>query len=226
MMYLQHDFYSNFSKSLQSGDSQMTYDLLVDELSELIVHDHKKIFDLLHKVDVKVRHNASDEQLVDSLLKELKENEKLTKGLSFLIAERNNLISNKTDQKSGKKYIDYVNKNLKNVFKTMLSENNQKGKFKSDVINRVKVKASKVSNRGRNITSPSKYWRNVIILAGVGVGIYLLYKHREKIFGNKEAEALADGGAIVPPVGHVPDVVPPVSNLPTAPPVDANIPAI
>ena len=133
MMFLEHDFYSNFSQSLQSGDRKLINDIIADELSELIVHDYDKVFDLLEKVGVRVNQRISDEQLADLLISEMKTNKKLVKGVAFLISENNNLINNKTDEKSGRKYIEYVNRNLSNSFEKIFSNENEQRKFVKEV---------------------------------------------------------------------------------------------
>lgn len=195
-MFLEHDFYSNFSQSLQSGDARLTNDIIADELSELIVHDYEKVFDLLSKVGINVSKKISDEQLVNILLEKIKTNEKLVRGLSFLISEKNGLINSNTDDKSGKKYVDYVNKNLSSSFDKILKNDNETKKFRTELMNRIKSKDSKVAERRRNVETPSKFWRNTIIIAGVSVAVYLVWKNWGKISGN--APLTASNGTTIP----------------------------
>jgi hypothetical protein len=194
-MFLEHDFYSNFSQSLQSGDSKMTNDIIIDELSELIVHDYTKIFDLLSKVGVRVSPNISDEQLVDILLNEMRTNKKLVRGLAFLIADKNELINSKTDEKSGRKYVDYVSNNLDTSFKNILRTQNETKKFKTSLMNQVKSKDSTVADRTRNVVTPSYFWRNVLIVTAIAGVSYLIYYNCDKITGKTK---LAGGGTTIP----------------------------
>lgn len=195
MMFLEHDFYSNFSESLQSGDKQLTNDIIADELSELIVHDYSKVFDLLEKVGIRVNRNMSDEQLADILIDGMQSNEKLARGIAFLISERNNLVNTDTDDKSGRKYVDYVNKNLSSSFEKILQTENERKKFKTDLMKRIKSKDSKVAERRRKVEKPNYFWRNIFIAAGVIGGAYLIYHNWDRITGKTKMDA----------GGHVPE---------------------
>lgn len=197
MMFLEHDFYSNFSQSLQSGDQKLTRDIISDELSELIVHDYDKVFDLLDKVGVRANPKMSDEQLVDLLLKEMQTNPKLIKGLAFLISEKNDLINSETDDRSGKKYVEYVNKNLQKSLDKILSNENETRKFKNDLMSRVGNKDSKVAERRRKVETPNHFWRNTFIVVGVLGVAYLIYKNWDKITG-QESSQMGAGGTTIP----------------------------
>lgn len=186
MMFLEHDFYSNFSQSLMSGDTKLTNDIIADELSELIVHDHAKIFDLLDKVNIRANSKMSDEELVDLLIDQMQKNEKLQRGLAFLIADKNNLINNKTDEKSGRKYVDYVNKNLSSSFEKILRNDNETKKFKNDLMKRIESKDSTVADRKRDVAKPTHFWRNVFIVAAAAGVVYLVYKNWDTISGKKK----------------------------------------
>lgn len=207
-MFLEHDFYGNFSDSVRSGDTALTNNIIVDELSELVIHDYDKLFDLLGKVGIRVNRNISDEQLVDVLLDQMQVNPKLGKGVAFLIAEKNGLINNKTDEKSGKKYVDYVNRNLTSSFNKILSTDNERIKFKTDLMNSIKSKDSTVAERTRKVNKPNYFWRNTLIVSGVILVSYLVYKNWDKLSGK---EKLADGGNISEAVTPTPTGVDVVS---------------
>ena len=214
MMFLEHDFYSNFSKSLQSGDTEITSDIITDELSELIVYDYEKVFKLMETLDIKVHKNISDEVLADKLLAEMQHNKKLVRGISFLIAEKNNLINNNTDDRSGKKYIDYINRNLTKTFERILSNNNEKVKFKTDLMKKVKSKDSKVAERKRKVDAPNHFWTYVAIGAGVITLGVIIYKNWDKLSGKTPLEGDID----VPP----PPVEPPAPAPPVEPPINVD----
>lgn len=197
MMFLEHDFYSNFSQSLQSSDQKLTRDIIADEISELIVHDYNKVFDLLDKVGIRANPKMSDEQLVDLLLKEMQANPKLIKGLAFLISEKNDLINSETDDRSGKKYVEYVNKNLQKSLDKILKSENETRKFKNDLMSRVGNKDSKVAERRRNVEKPNRFWRNTFIVVGVLGVTYLIYRNWDKITG-KETSQMGAGGTTIP----------------------------
>ena len=46
MLYLKHDFYSNFNSGVEAGDNDLITDLLVNEISELLVYREEKLLDL------------------------------------------------------------------------------------------------------------------------------------------------------------------------------------
>jgi hypothetical protein len=220
MMFLEHDFYSNFSKSLQSGDSKLTNDIISDELSELIVHDNEKVVDLFTKVNIKASPSISDEEVVDILLDQMQTNEKLQRGLAFLIADRNKLINNQTDDRSGKKYVDYVNQNLKSSFDRVLLNDNEKKKFKMDLMKRIESKDSKVADRRRKVHKTNHFWRNVLIGAVVIGGVVLIVKNWDKITGKEklggDAIPQADlGGGEAPKVDLTPSSTPPPTVTPS-----------
>ena len=54
MLYLNHDFYSNFNSGIQSGDNDFITDMIVNELSELIVYNHDSLLDLMNNVGISV----------------------------------------------------------------------------------------------------------------------------------------------------------------------------
>ncbi len=148
-------------------------------------------------------------------MEQIEENPKMIRGLSFLIAERNNMINSKTDEKSGRKYIDYLNVNLTNSFAKILAQRNERSKFRSDLIQRIKMKDSKVAERNRKINKPNHFWRNLIIIGGVVVVGVLVYKHRDKIF--KKKDVMSDGGTPIPNLPPPPTPVATPPPVPTAP---------
>jgi hypothetical protein len=42
MLYLDHDFYSNFNSGIESGDTDLITDMICNETSELIVYKIKQ----------------------------------------------------------------------------------------------------------------------------------------------------------------------------------------
>ena len=62
MQYPQHNFYSNFQGSVNSGDVEFTLNLWVNEISDIIVSETKKIVDLLNKTNVPANVRAKFEE--------------------------------------------------------------------------------------------------------------------------------------------------------------------
>src|SRR5437016_1229781 len=99
MIYINQDFYSNFSGSMKSGDTEMTSDILVNEISDLVAFKDKDVIDLLNKVDIPTKPNAKDAVIIDNVVKNLSSNKKLSFGLAYLIAENNDLLTVKKKKK-------------------------------------------------------------------------------------------------------------------------------
>jgi len=193
MIYIDHDFYSNFSNTVKVGDTDATYDILIDELSEIVVHDYQKIYDLMATLKINISKTSSDEDLINVIISQAKTNDKIIRGLSFLIAEKNNLITPQTDDATARKQIDAVNEKLTKTLKTLAENKNDNIRFKTDLLNKIQVKSTAVPSRNRKIKNGSNYW-NYILVIGVAIGVVMIaYKYRDKIF---KIETLEDGGAL------------------------------
>jgi hypothetical protein len=178
MIYLNHDFYSNFSGGIKSGDTDMVANMFVNEMSDLVVYHHKKVINLLRKVQVKVKDSASDEEIVDSVLKTLPTNSKFNKGVAFLIAENNDLISEKG--KDWTKKVDRISFGVQNISKRLQEKANYDSLIKEDLINAIKIKSEKVGDRGRKLLKGNG--NKVYIFIGIGVLVlagYYIWKNRE-----------------------------------------------
>lgn len=66
MVFVNHDFYTNFLSSLKYGDQESAYDILMNELSELISRDYKKLDDLFKTTEVKTK-GSSDKKYINAI---------------------------------------------------------------------------------------------------------------------------------------------------------------
>ena len=191
MQYLNHDFFSNFSSGADSGDSEFTTDLWVNEVADIIVLNPQSVVDLMNKVNIKSTIGESDEELVDKILDNITKNDSLNKGISFLIADQNDLTTAKdvggaTDWKAK---VEKITAKYKTLLNDVLNSPSQKAKLKSNLMNQISTKAEGTS-RNRIIfisetpsTLKSINKKKVMYVIGgilLLVGAGLLYRHYQK----------------------------------------------
>jgi len=235
MLYLDHDFYSNFNASISSGDNELISDMLVNEMSELIVYKTEKILDLLNRVGIKTNENASDEKIVDNIISNMSNNVKLNKGLAFLIAESNDATKTKkiVKGKDGKeremtrrskgatiKEIDSISSGIVGIGDSFKYKPQLQKEFKIKLMKLIETKSNAVGERDRKQTENNngKYWLLAILVVGAGVGIYFYLKNKKK---------MAEGGAlegVAPTVDAAPTVQAPI--VEAAPTVEAIAPIV
>lgn len=230
MLYLKHDFYSNFNAGVNSGDNELLSDMIVNELSELIVYRHADLVKFLNKVGIKTKEKVSNEKLVDSILENLSKNVKLSKGLAFLICE-NNQVNEKVRVVKGsdgkerkvaqnqraaeKSEIDMVATGIVGIGDSFKYKPQLKKEFKLNLMTSIKTKTKAVGDLDRKHTEKKngKYVLLGIVVIGLSVGAYFYLKYRKK----KAAQGLElDGGGTpdVKPEIVEPKVVEPIVETP------------
>lgn len=202
---MNHDFYSNFEGSVDSGDVELSLDLWVNELSDLIVFDNKKVVDLLNKTNVPAKLTDSDEEIVDKILTNISSNKKLNRGISFLIGEQNKLIEKESNWRE---IID----NIANTYEVLISKFAQvpslKASVKNDIMQHIKSKcvSSGIDGSKNRIIfkeeTPDEVKRKrkkifwwvvggVAVLTVIGLSIHYYRKNKKAI------SLLADGGSLL-----------------------------
>ncbi len=217
MQFLNHDYYSNFEGAVKSGDVDLTIDLWVNEVSDLIMSDAGKVIDLLNKVGIKTESDVSDEEIVDSIMANIGINQQLNRGISFLIGEFNGMMKN---DKDWKQKIDNIAATYKTLLDKALKNPTTSGSMKNDIMKQIKAKADSKGDYKRIIfkqeppvaavkeeevkKKKKTYYvvGTLAVLAVIGIGIYFYRK-------NKKAKSLllADGGnlgAISTPIMNTP----------------------
>jgi len=92
MIYVENDFYSNFTSVSKSSDDVAMRNILIDQLSNVVVNSRDELIDLLKKSNIKTSKKPSNKELSDLIVKNLKTNKKLVVGLAFLIAKQNDIL--------------------------------------------------------------------------------------------------------------------------------------
>lgn len=197
MQYLKHDFFKNFSGSIKSGDNEYAIDIFINEISDLITHAPEKLFDLFEKTGIKLNKTVSDEKAIDGILEYTeseKKNHKFIKGLSFLIAEQNELISSKIHDTLLIKQLNSISNYTSKLFDYIHSNEGLKQDFKDEVLNAIVVKSKNVPQRSRPLKTNNrkKVIITILVISGILVAGYFIYKYIK----NKNAQKLADGGVV------------------------------
>ncbi len=200
MIWIQHDFYSNFINSVGSVDTELTISIFVSEITDLVVHDTKNLLSIFEKTGIKIRKKASDEEIVDAILDNIQTNNKFVRGLSYLMYEWNGV----KDMHKDITILSLVGKIESCIRKvaSVIRENPQiRRSVKKDIM---AMDALKVSIDGARsgidgAETPREIYKkdNTVLYLVIGVVVvftgYFLYKYfKEK----KDAELLASGGAV------------------------------
>jgi hypothetical protein len=185
MIYLNHDFYSNFSSGSNSDGNNLTIDLFANEISDLIVNDTPKLIDTLNKVGVKVSLDMSDEEIVDKLIDGISKDDKVIKAIGFTIAESNGLINkDKGNKLDWVKSIDAIVLGLTPASKEITKSEETKSVTKQKVMKQIETKSKMKGNYLRTIWKPEETFfssgsNGLWVVAGVlavGLCVYFVYK--------------------------------------------------
>lgn len=209
MRYVNHNFMSNFMGGVNSKDVELTFDLWINEVSDLVIDSTDEVIALLNKTGVKADKTDSYEQLVDKILGNINSNSLLNKGISFLIAQQNGVTPEKN--KNWKQAIDSIAEKYASLLKSTLGNSKIKSSIKSDMMEQIKTKSasSKTGNKQVVLTKDTvsgKRERNIkiakYILGGIAVAAIIYFgldwykKSKDMSFEN--------GGAIPPSVPNMP----------------------
>lgn len=223
--YTHHNFYSNFTASLKSGDLDLTNDILANEVSDFIVFDTDKIIKALNQADIKIDKNNTDEDIVNAVVKNINTNEKLKKSLAFIIAEGNEMLVAKDDKAKQLKKISAISDGLSKVG-TEISKNPDS--FKNSTMDQVVSKAEKRTEYKRTIWNKDKKGMSdvKVLLIGLGVltlGIIILYYRQKRAVAQAIPNMIMGGNMTPNPTMPDPGTPTPV---PTAEPIVASPPPV
>lgn len=240
MIFLHHNLHSNFSSALAGGDTNLTTDIFVNEVSDIIVFETQKLVDALTTSKISASIKESDEELVEKVIDNLYSNKSLSKAMGFTIAESNKLINtDKGKKEDWKKIIDSIADSLVKISKDFDSPE-IRDELKTTIMKQIEAKAKERKNYSRNIYRKGFFTKKRVLI-GLGavaliVGAVWLYKRHK----SKQALMLAGGsmGApmpplpapdiapVVPPAPAPPVVAPPAPPVPVVPPVVTPTPTV
>jgi len=230
MIFLKHDFYSNFSSSVDAGDNNSIIDMLTNEISELIVYKREELIDFLDTVGVEVKPQFSDEKIINKILGGFPKNIKLTKGLAFLIYQNNpeqavdKNVSN--DKATTFSKMDMIASGIMGIGDSFEYHPQLKKEFKNDLLNKIESKAKAVGDRKIKIRENTNvkywFWGTVIVLATVAAVLFVKYKNTLLVEGKPVIEP-------TPPVTPEAPVateasIPPTTEINTQGATDTNTP--
>ena len=92
MIYLEHDFYSNFNSMAESNDDASMKGMFIDQISNIIAYKKNDLVSLFGKIGITVSKNPTNKELSDTIANNLRSSKKLQIGLAYLIAEHNNIL--------------------------------------------------------------------------------------------------------------------------------------
>ena len=87
------DFYSNFNNAIIAKDTNLTMDMLINELSTLIVKSKPRVVEMMNAAGVPVSKNISDTALANRVIDNAEKNNKVRHGIAYLISEKHDLLN-------------------------------------------------------------------------------------------------------------------------------------
>jgi hypothetical protein len=176
MIWVQHDFYRNFTGSIKSNDFDLTLDIFRSELSDFLTYKSDEIYVLFKKLKIGYTKKESYEELLNKILNQIKKNEKFTKGIAFLIAENNNIIKNNPNNKWIKP-VNKINETIKKINQYFIENPREEKRFKSQTLKMIELKYSVTGEGKRDIKNKDNSVLYFFVIVGIGVGIYYLLKY-------------------------------------------------
>ena len=228
MIYIEQDFYSNFTNAVKSNDDVAIGSMLSDEISRLI-SERKDLTDLLKKININYSDKPTNEELSDIIISNISNDHKLRVGLAYLIAKNNDIVLLKKTERENEEEDENIESSKKSKTDTVTSistsistfiksNKNNLDSFKQDIIEKSNNKApnlSEFSIQKRDEVNTqekpkeekkSKTWLWVLLgLAVVGGGIYLAHKKGWIQFGKGNANSpdLGNGADVLSEGGNI-----------------------
>ena len=190
MIWVQHDFYENFTQGATSNDIDLSLDIFRSELSDLLTYKSEALFSLFDKLSIKHKKNASYEELLDIVLREMKVNDKFIRGLAFLIGESNDVVQNNKSV-SWEKLLNGITKQIKIIKQHFIDFPKKEYLFRKKVLEMTGLKSSVTGDDARILKKKDYTVLWVLGVIAVGVAGYFVWRHYDKIKQDKmRAESL------------------------------------
>jgi hypothetical protein len=179
MIWIQHDFYENFVKSIQTKDIDLSLDIFRSELSDLLTYKSKNVFGLFDKLKISYSKKASYQELVDIIINQIKTNQKFVRGLSFLIGESNE-VAKKNKKEDWQKLLNNITNGINIVAKYFIDNPKRENLFKRQIKDMIGLKSSVTGNDSRELEKKDNTVLWIIGIAAVCVAGYLVYRYFDK----------------------------------------------
>lgn len=179
MIWIQHDFYNNFVKSIETGDIDMSLDIFRSEISDLLTYKSSNLFGLFKKLKISYNKKASYQELVDKVIDLIKKNQKFVRGLSFLIGESNEVVKNNKGV-SWQTLLNKITKGIEVIAKYFIDNPKKENLFKKKLKDMIGLKSSVSGDDNRSLNKKDNTFLWIFGIAAVCVGGYLLYRYFDK----------------------------------------------
>jgi hypothetical protein len=179
MIWIQHDFYDNFVKSIETGDIDLSLDIFRSEISDLLTYKTSNLFSLFDKLKIKYRKKSSYKELVDIIVNEIKTNKKFVRGLSFLICESNQVFKNNKSE-SWQKILNRITKGIETIAKYFIDNPKKEVYFKKNLKDMIGLKSSVSGDDNRQLEKKDNTLFWIFGIAAVCVAGYFIYTYFDK----------------------------------------------
>lgn len=202
MINVNGDFMSNFSSAIKC-DNQLTKDILLDELSNIICYNKNDLLLVLTKsIDEKLLKSPSDKYIVDKLMSNI-DNVKIQKGIAYIIAKNNDVVNSKMNYEKNMGAILLVYNGFSPAFNELKKDPNKAVLFKEKLLSLIDVKNEKakqmdkpdsnIEGDGKKINKKKLFIWCGIVLILVGGTLLFFYYRRKKAKMALEASSLESG---------------------------------
>ena len=223
MIYIEQDFYLNFTNAVKSNDDNALRNMLSDEISRLI-SERTQLTDLLKKLSIVITDKPTNEELSNVITSNITNDNKLRVGLAYLIAKNNDIVLKKKTEKEEKEEKEENSKKANTDTVALISTSisafiksigNKINDFKDEIILKSNNKAPNLSEfslskqeqilkekqpaKKEEEIEPkkSKKWLWILLgIAVVGGGIYLAHKKGWIKFGKGDSNSDLGAGNI------------------------------
>ena len=170
MIYLKHDFLSNFTNALRYGDDDFLIDLFSDSLSDVINNYPDKVIEVVNMSGLKAGPKLSDESLVAIICANMPKNKSLRKGLAFVIAEANDIPKGNGFKTS----VDTISLGVDAVASRMADKVQLVPQVRESVIRAVEIKSG-ASGDERQRMIRQEHQNPFPLIIAIGITAYVLY---------------------------------------------------
>ena len=209
MIWINHDFYTNFAYANAAGDSDSAVSMYKSELSDLIVYSYKEIYDLLKNIGISSNQNETDEALLNTVYQTSKTNSKFVRGIAYLIGQANS-INKEENAKNQVEMLNNIAQGINAATKELASNKQDEQIFLKETLNQIATKAALIGDRKRVVYENKNHFARFIGVSVVAVALFGLWKWYQSL-PNKAIPKMELGGGVQPTASGAPSAtIPPI----------------